>query len=162
MREQIRALDANLPAFDVGTMEHQLQGGNGFFLVNMGAVLAGSLGMLGLALAVIGVYGVVSYSASRRTQEIGIRMALGAQRGEILKMVLGQGIALVGIGVVVGLGAAFFLSRAMANMLFGISAHDPLTFAGVSLLLGAVALIACLIPARRATRIDPIIALRYE
>ena len=162
VREQIRALDANLPVFDVGTMEHQLQGGNGFFLVNMGAVLAGSLGMLGLALAVIGVYGVVSYSASRRTQEIGIRMALGAQRGEILKMVLGQGIALVGIGVVVGLGAAFFLSRAMANMLFGISAHDPLTFAGVSLLLGAVALIACLIPARRATRIDPIIALRYE
>jgi len=162
LREQVRALDANLPLFDVRTMSNALDGGNGFFLVNMGAVFAGSLGLLGLALAVIGVYGVVSYSASRRTQEIGIRMALGAQRGDILKMIFNQGIGLVGIGVAAGLGFSLLVARAMQNFLFGISAYDPITFAGVSLLLAAVALLACLIPARRATRIDPIIALRYE
>jgi putative ABC transport system permease protein len=162
LRTEVRALDPNLPVFDMVSMLRALDGGNGFFILNMGAIFAGALGLLGLALAVIGVYGVVSYSAAQRTQEIGIRLALGAQRGDILKMVLHQGLGPVGIGVGVGLGLAYLLSRAIQNMLFGISAHDPLTFAGVSLLLGLVAMAACLIPARRATRIDPIIALRWE
>jgi len=162
LRAEVRALDANLPMFDVRTMVSALDGGNGFFILNMGALFAAALGMLGLALAVIGVYGVVSYSASQRAQEIGIRLALGAQPADILKMVFQQGVGLVGIGVGVGIVAAFFLARAIQNMLFGISAHDPITFVAVTALLGTVALLACLIPARRATRVDPLIALRND
>lgn len=162
IQKEIHALDPSLPVYDVMTMEEGLNGGNGFFLIRMGALIAGVLGMLGLALAIVGVYGVVSYAASQRTHEIGVRLALGAQRGDILKLVVGQGLLLVTIGVVIGLGLAFALSRFMANLLFGISAQDPLTFAGVAALLGLIALVACLIPAQRATRVDPVIALRYE
>jgi putative ABC transport system permease protein len=148
--------------FDVRTMTEALEGGNGFLLLRMGAVFAAALGLLGLVLAVVGVYGVVSYTANQRTHEIGIRMALGAQRGDILKLVVGQGLGLVGIGVAAGLAAAFGLSRFLANFLFGISTRDPVTFAGVSLLLGGVALVACWIPARRAAKVEPVVALRYE
>jgi putative ABC transport system permease protein len=162
LQKEIRALDPSLPVYDVMTMEEGLNGGNGFFLIRMGALIAGVLGMLGLALAIVGVYGVVSYAASQRTHEIGVRLALGAQRGDILKLVVGQGLLLVSIGVVIGLGLAFALSRFMANLLFGLSAQDPLTFGGVAALLGLIALVACLIPAQRATRVDPVIALRYE
>jgi putative ABC transport system permease protein len=162
LQKEIRALDPSLPVYDVMTMEEGLNGGNGFFLIRMGALIAGVLGMLGLALAIVGVYGVVSYAASQRTHEIGVRLALGAQRGDILKLVVGQGLLLVSIGVVIGLGLAFALSRFMANLLFGLSTQDPLTFGGVAALLGLIALVACLIPAQRATRVDPVIALRYE
>jgi len=162
IQKEIRALEPNLPVHDVMTMEEGLNGGNGLFLINMGALFAGALGMLGLTLAVVGVFGVVSYTASQRTQEIGVRLALGAQRGHILKLVVGQGLLLVTAGVVVGLALSFALSRFMANLLFGLSAQDPITFAGVPLLLGVVAIIACWIPAQRATRVDPVIALRYE
>jgi putative ABC transport system permease protein len=158
----IRTLDAELPIFDVLSMEQQLEGGNGFFLMRMGAMFAGALGALGLALAVVGVYGVVSYAASQRTHEVGVRMALGAQRADILKLIVGQGLGLIGIGIVAGLVVSALLSRTIANMLFGISAYDPITFGGVVLLLGAVAIIACWIPARRASRVDPLVALRYE
>ncbi|MGH9791980.1 MAG: FtsX-like permease family protein, partial [Candidatus Acidiferrales bacterium] len=136
--------------------------GNGFFLIRMGALIGAVLGALGLVLAIVGVYGVVSYTASRRTHEIGVRLALGAQRGHILKLVVGQGLLLVSIGVVLGLALSFALSRFMGNLLFGISAHDPVTFAAVALLLASIGLIACWIPAQRATRVDPMIALRYE
>jgi predicted permease len=162
IQKEIRALDADLPVFDVRTMTEALEGGNGFLLLRMGAVFAAALGLLGLVLAVVGVYGVVSYTANQRTHEIGIRMALGAQRGDILKLVVGQGLGLVGIGVAAGLAAAFGLSRFLANFLFGISTRDPVTFAGVSLLLGGVALVACWIPARRAAKVEPVVALRYE
>jgi putative ABC transport system permease protein len=162
IQREIRALDAELPVYDVMTMERGLDGGNGFFLVRMGAIFAGALGTLGLALAVVGVYGVVSYAASQRTHEIGIRMALGAGRRDILKLIVGQGLGLVAIGVGLGLVAAFALAQAIANLLFGMSAHDPLTFGGVVFLLGLVALAACWIPARRASRVDPLVALRYE
>ena len=160
--KQIHALDPALPVYDVLTMEEALGGGNGFFLLNMGAGFAGALGGLGLVLALVGVYGVVSYAASRRTHEIGIRMALGADRSKILGMVLRQGFGLalagIGVGIVVALGLARFLS----NMLFGIRPSDPVTFSVVALLLGAISMVACYLPARRATRVDPLVALRYE
>jgi ABC-type antimicrobial peptide transport system permease subunit len=139
-----------------------IQGPNGFFLIRMGAVFGGALGLLGLMLALVGVYGVVSYAASQRTQEIGVRMALGASRSEILRLVLGRGLVLVGGGLATGLAAAFAVSRLLSNFLFNVSPSDPVTFVGVPLLLGGMALVASYIPAFRATRIDPAVALRSE
>jgi len=159
---EIRALDPDIPVFDVVTMERMIQGPNGFFLLRMGAVFGGALGLLGLALALVGVYGVVSYAASRRTQEIGVRMALGATRGEILRLVLGRGLVLVAVGVGVGLAGAVGVSRLLSNFLFNVSTVDPVTFIGVPVLLGAMALAASYVPAFRATRIDPSVALRSE
>ncbi len=113
-------------------------------------------------LAVVGVYGVVSCAASQRTHEIGIRMALGAQRTDVLRMIFGQGFIIVGAGLAVGVLAAAGIGRVAGNFLFGISPLDPLTYVSASLLLAAVALAACYIPARRAMKVDPMVALRYE
>jgi putative ABC transport system permease protein len=139
-----------------------IQGPNGFFLLRMGALFGGALGLLGLALAVVGVYGVVSYAASQRTQEIGLRMALGASRGEIMRLVLGRGLVLVAIGLGVGLAAALSVSHLVANLLFSVSPVDPATFLGVPMVLGTMAILASYVPAFRATRIDPAIALRGD
>jgi predicted permease len=160
VRRVIRDLDTDLPIYDVVPMSEVVQGPNGFFLLRMGALFGGGLGLLGLALALVGVYGVVSYAASQRTQEIGVRMALGAQRGDVIRLVLGRGLLLVGIGIAAGVAAAAAAARVISGLLFGISALDPITFVAVPLLLGAMALLASYIPALRATRVDPVVALR--
>jgi predicted permease len=158
----LRELDPNLPVYEVMSMEKSLEGANGFLLFKVGASFAGALGGLGLLLAVVGVYGVVSYSAGRRRHEIGIRMALGAQRGTIFRLVISQAVLLLGLGIALGVAAALGVSRLLASLLVGVSAHDPITFAGVSGVLMAVALLACFIPAHRAARVEPMAALRDQ
>jgi ABC-type antimicrobial peptide transport system permease subunit len=158
----VRELDPNMPTYDVMTMEQTVGGGNGYFLFKMGAGLAASLGALGLLLAVVGVYGVVSYSASQRQHEIGIRMALGAQPNSVLGLVIRQAVALVAAGIGIGVLAALGVNRILASLLVGVTSYDPLTLVSVSALMLAAALMACYIPARRATRIDPLVALRHE
>jgi predicted permease len=157
-----RQLDPNLPVYEVMSMEKSLEGANGFFLFKFGASFAGALGALGLLLAVVGVYGVVSYSAGRRRHEIGIRIALGAQRVTIFRLVIRQAVLLLGLGIALGVAAALGVSRLLVSLLVGVSAYDPLTFAGVSGILMAAALVACFIPAHRAARVDPMTALRDE
>jgi ABC-type antimicrobial peptide transport system permease subunit len=122
------------------------------------AVFAG----LALLLSSIGIYGVISYVVGQRTNEIGIRIALGAQQRDVLRLMLGEGMKMALLGVAVGIAVALGLTHLMVNILFGVSATDPLTFLGVATLLVVVALVACWIPARRATRVDPLVALRYE
>jgi putative ABC transport system permease protein len=162
VRRAIHDLDADLPIYDVVPMSEVVQGPNGFFLLRMGALFGGGLGLLGLTLALVGVYGVVSYAASQRTQEIGVRMALGAQRGDVIRLVLGRGLLLVAIGIAVGVSSAAAAARVISGLLFGISALDPLTFGVVPLLLATMALAASYLPAFKATRVDPCIALRGE
>jgi predicted permease len=159
---QVRELAPGVPISQVQTMTQALQGVNGFFFFRFGAQLTGTMGLLGLILAVVGVYSVVSYAAAQRTHEIGIRMALGADPRDILKMVLRQSIAIVALGLGIGLAAAFVGTRAIANLIVGIKPTDPVTFATVVVLLSAIAVAACWIPARRATRVSPLTALRYE
>jgi ABC-type antimicrobial peptide transport system permease subunit len=125
-------------------------------------VMLGIAGAMALSLGIIGIYGVISYTVSQRKREIGIRLALGAQGRDVLEMVLRQGTTMALAGLAIGVGAALGLTRLMASLLFGVTAHDPLTFGAVALLLLLVALLACYIPARRAMKVDPMVALRYE
>ena len=158
----VHSLAAVMPVSNIQTMTEGLDTLRGFLLYQIGAALAGSLGFLGLTLAVVGVYGVVSCTAGQRTHEIGIRMALGARPIDVLKMVLRQGFLIVGAGLLVGILAAFAIARLAGNFLSGVSPLDPLTYVSASFLLAVVALLACYIPARRAMKVDPMIALRYE
>ncbi|HKD44879.1 MAG TPA: ABC transporter permease [Candidatus Angelobacter sp.] len=160
--DQVHALAPGLAVFISQTMEQSLEGGNGFFFFHLASKLTAALGLLGLALALVGVYGVVSYVASQRVHEIGVRMALGATRGKILAMVLRQGFILVGGGILTGLALAYLAARSMSAFLVGVSPSDPVTFATVALLLAAVGLLASYIPARRAMRVEPLKALKYE
>ena len=154
------SLDKDLPIYEVKTLDQLVS--NAVANPRLNLVLMGIFAGVALILATVGIYGVMSYSVTQRTHEIGIRMALGAQATDVLKMVLKQGIALTGVGVVVGLGGALLTTRLMSSLLFGVSATDPVTFAVISLMIAGVALGACFIPARRATKVDPMIALRYE
>jgi putative ABC transport system permease protein len=162
LESQIHELAPDVPITQVQTMTESLQGANGFFFFRFGAQITAVMGLLGLILAVVGIYSVVSYAAAQRTQEIGIRVAMGATSRDILKMVLRQGLGVVGIGLALGLVIALAGTRVMGTMIVGVKPSDPLTFSVVVLLLTAIALFACWIPARRATRIDPLVALRHE
>lgn len=162
VEERIHKLAPDLPIDDIRTMQQLVQGIAGLFLFRLAATVAAVMGVLGLTLAIVGVYGVVSYSVSRRTHEIGIRVAVGASRNDILKLIWKQGLSLIGAGVCAGLLAAWGLARAMASLLLNVSSADPVTFASVAVAIILVALAACLIPAYRATCIDPNSALRYE
>jgi predicted permease len=162
VRREIGTLDRDMPLLDARTMKEELEGNAGFFALRLGANVAAVLGMMGLVLAIVGVYGVVSYATSQRTREIGIRTALGAHRRDILRLVLVQALRTVIIGMLVGLVGAWALFRTMVHLLVGISASDPVTYLGVIALLLSVALLACGIPALRAVRIDPVVALRHE
>jgi predicted permease len=159
---QIHELAPELPLFGVETMEQTLQGANGLLLFRIGTNLTAALGSLGLGLAVVGVYGVISYVAAQRTREIGVRMALGADRKDILRLVLRHGVKLVGIGVLVGLLVTYLVSHAIASLLLGVGPGDPLTLVSVPVFLAAVGLVASYIPARRAMQVDPIKALNHE
>ena len=162
VQREIQALDANDPIEEIQTMKESLGGTLGYFIYRLGASLAAAMGLLGLLLAVVGVYGVVSYAATQRTQELGIRMALGASPRQILALLLKQGARLVIAGLLFGLAGAWALTRAMTHMLVGVSPSDPLTYLSVAALLSFITLLACWIPARRAVRVDPTVALRYE
>jgi predicted permease len=159
---QIQELAPTLPITGARTLSEDLGGINGYLFFDLGAQLTATIGLLGLVLAIVGVYSIVSYAAVQRTHEIGIRVALGANRVDILKMVLGQSMLIVGVGIVVGLGISLAATRLVANLLVGISPTDPITFISVVGLLAAVAIAACWLPAHRATRVNPLVALRHE
>jgi len=163
LRDALRGLDANLPVYDARTMQEHMQGA--LFVQRMAADLLGAMGVLALLLAAIGLYGVMSYAVSQRTQEMGIRLALGASPGSLLGMVVGQGMKLTAIGLLIGMAlalGAFGSIGAVRSLLPGISPLDPMTFIAVPLTLTLIALVASWIPARRAGRVDPLVALRVE
>ena len=160
IRSIVAEFDPDLAVYNVRSMEQITADSLGSRRLSL--TLVGLFAALALVLATVGIYGVMSYVVAGRTQEIGIRIALGAQRGDVFKLVVGQGMALAGAGLVLGLIAAAGVTRYLSSQLFHVKAIDPLTYAGVTVLLGGVALLACYIPARRATRVDPLVALRYE
>ena len=162
VQKEIGRLAPDLPIISIATMDQTVHGLAGMFIFRLAASLAGIMGALGLVLAVVGVYGVVSFSVTRRTQEIGIRMALGAEARNILKLVSWQGLKLVAVGIAAGIAVALALAHAMRKLLMGVSAADPVTYAVVAVMLATVTLLAYYIPARRAAKVDPMVALRYE
>ena len=160
LQKLVASIDPAQPVFEFCTMQQRVEEtwATPRLLTFLLSIFAG----LACVLAVVGIYGVISYNGLRRTREIGVRLALGARRGQIVSLILGQGIRLLALGLAVGFAAAFALSRVMRTLLFGVSASDPMIFFSVSLLLGCAAVIACWIPAHRASRVDPIITLRAE
>jgi predicted permease len=160
IRSGLQSMSSDHVMYSVQTMEEVIS--DTLVERRISMIVLGSFAALALGLASMGIYGVISYLVGQRTREIGIRIALGAKRGDVLRMVLDEAMKMTVIGVAIGLLASVGLTRLMANLLFGVSATDPLTFAGVAIVLTLVALAACYVPARRAMRVDPIVALRYE
>jgi putative ABC transport system permease protein len=160
VRSGIQALDPNLPVSGIKTLEEQVD--FSLFPARLAAMLLGAFGLLAMALAAVGIYGLASYAVRHRTHEIGVRMALGAQPRDVLNLIIREGMRVVAIGIVIGLGLAFAATQVIGSFLYGVSATDTTTFLIIPTLLAGVAAIASLIPARRATKVEPIEALRYE
>jgi len=160
VRRAVEQIDRREVIYGVQTMEDVLAGSVAARRLSM--ILLGIFAALALVLSCVGIYGVISYAVGQRTHEIGVRMALGAQRWDVMRLVLGEGARMALAGVAAGIAAAWGLTRLIANELFGVSAQDPLTFTAVAMVLTVVALVACYLPARRAVRVDPMVALRYE
>jgi len=160
IRSMVSQMDSNLPVFSVHTQADLID--QLLFQERMIAKLSGFFGVLALVLACVGLYGLLSYEVSRRTREIGIRMALGSQRRDVLRLVVGQGLVLAITGAMLGIGVTLGMTRYLKSMLYDIHANDPATIAGVAILLTLVAVAACFVPARRAIRVDPMVALRHE
>ena len=160
LRAELKAIDPHLPLYNIKTLSSEID----LSLVQERLVtwLSAAFGLLATLLTALGLYGVLTFSVARRTREIGIRVALGAQRRDVFRLIMIRGVILVGVGVAVGLGASFAFSRFIGSILFGVQPNNVMTLAGVAAGLIAVALLACYIPARRATKVDPMVALRYE
>ena len=160
VRDAVQAVDLEQPVFDVRTMDERVaDAASG---VRFNATLLGFFGFVALMLAAVGVYGVIAYSVAERTHEIGIRIALGASRRDVAGMVMTQGTLMTAAGLALGLAGAVFTTRYLSTLLYGIAPRDPATLGGAAAMLGVVALTACYLPARRATRVDPMVALRHE
>ena len=160
IQARLHAVEPALTVFNIRTLFEHV--GGSLYVERMQSLLLTLFGVLALTLTAIGIYGVVAYSVAQRTREVGIRMALGAQKKDVLKMVLSQGVALVAWGAGLGLIACYWLSRLVSSQLYGVSAYDPATLVSVVVVLIVVALLATYIPARRATKVNPLVALRYE
>lgn len=160
IRQQVFAVDKNMPIYEVSTMDQLLS--NSVVQPRLNLTLLVAFATLALGLAAVGIYGVMAYTVTQRTHEIGIRMALGAQPYQVLGLVLRHGMSLAAMGAAMGIVVSLFVARLVSGLLYGVSATDPVTYAGITVLLMGVALLACYVPARRATRIDPIVALRFE
>jgi putative ABC transport system permease protein len=160
VRGEVGALDKTLPIFNVKPMERVVA--ERMSPKRLATFMMAVFALLALVLAGVGIYAVMSYAVSQRTHEIGIRMALGAQARDIFKLIIKQGLTLTLVGLGIGLVGAYGMTRAMAQILYGVTATDPLTFVGISLLLGLVAMLACYVPTRKATKVDPMVALRCE
>jgi predicted permease len=162
LRSVAHSLDPEMPIFDARTMPTHLREGKAALMFQLGSGLVGAFGIIGIALACIGLYGVMAYWVTQRVHELGVRMALGATAGDVFLLVLRHGVVLTLTGVALGLLGAFGITRSFANLLVGVGPTDPLTFAGVSVLLTLVAILSAYVPARRATRVDPLVALHSE
>jgi putative ABC transport system permease protein len=160
VRREAQALDSTVPVFGVSTAEQTL--GQTVAQPRFNLILLGAFAVVALLLAAVGIYGILANAVRQRTHEMGIRLALGASPGAVFRLVIGQGMGLAVIGTVVGLGVAFALTRYLESLLYEVKPTDPLTFGGVAFLLIAVAILACYLPARRATQVDPLVALRSE
>jgi ABC-type antimicrobial peptide transport system permease subunit len=160
VRQEVKAIDAAMPVFDVKTMDQFLE--RAMMAPKMSATLAAPAGILAAIIAAMWLYGVMAYSVSRRTREVGIRMAIGAAPLHIVRMVMAQGMMLAGIGLAIGLGLALLGTRFVAILLFGVAPTDPIVFVAVPVLLAVVAALACYLPARRAVKVDPLAAVRAE